>query len=171
MTAIILSVRPSARVAALLCAGALLLAGCDRPPELTETPDPVPPPGSGSPSGSPPAFPVPPSGLPGGAPSGGFGEGIAVDCGGEPDQDELLNLLRAEGMLDSGDEPEVVTGPLCAGGWQYAVVTVPDLDPLQVVTRGEAGDLELVTAGTDVCSVEVRIQAPAGIQDAAACVR
>jgi hypothetical protein len=95
---------------------------------------------------------------------------VAIDCGGQPDQAELLDLLRTEGMLSGDAEAEVVTGPLCAGGWQYSVVRVPDLDPLQVVTRGEPGDLALVTAGTDVCTVEVRIQAPPGIRDAAACV-
>jgi hypothetical protein len=159
-------VRPSARVAALLCAP-VLLAGCGQPPELTESPGPTVP-GPSSPGNSAPSFPTLPPGQPG-SPSTGFGGGVAIDCGGQPDQAELLDLLRTEGMLSGDAEAEVVTGPLCAGGWQYSVVRVPDLDPLQVVTRGEPGDLALVTAGTDVCTVEVRIQAPPGIRDAAAC--
>jgi hypothetical protein len=161
-------VRLSVRVAALLCGPVLLLAGCGRPAELAEPPGPTLT-GPTSPGISAPAFPTLPPGQPG-APTSGFQEGVAISCGGQPDPDELLDLLRAEGILAAGAEAQVVTGPLCAGGWQYAVVSVPDLDPLQVVTRGEPGALELVTAGTDVCTVEIRIEAPPGIRDVAACV-
>ncbi|MPZ27393.1 MAG: hypothetical protein GEV12_13520 [Micromonosporaceae bacterium] len=162
--------RPLARLAALLPVGALLLAGCGPPPGLDD--DPRGPAGSGAPTtgASSPAFPpntaIGPSGGPGLSPA----EGAATDCAGQPDGEEVLDLLRDEEVLGTGAEAEVVEGPLCADTWQYAVVNVPDLDPLQVVTRGEDGDLELVTAGTDVCTVEVRIQAPPGIRDAASCV-
>ena len=157
-----------AGASATLLAGAALLAGCGTPPELDDPAGPTAPPPSSSASGLPPR----PSGAPGlpVTPSAGFGDTVAVSCAGQPDQAELLDLLRDEGLLGAGTEAQVVTGPLCAGDWQYAVVTVPDLDPLQVVTRGEAGALQLVTAGTDVCTPEVRIQAPAGIRQVTACL-
>lgn len=160
--------RPSARLAVLVWVPLLLAAGCGPPPAPDESPGAT---GSGpTPSGSTgPAFPtVPPSRT--GTPTGAFEEGFAIGCGGEPGEDELIGLLRDEGILAASAEVDVVNGPLCSGDWQYLVVSVPDLDPLQVVTRGETGQLELVTAGTDVCTVEVRIQAPAGIRDVAACV-
>jgi hypothetical protein len=151
-----------------LLASATLLAGCGAPPDLDDPAGPTAPPPSGSASGLPPL----PSGAPGlpVTPSAGFGDTVAVSCAGQPDQAELLDLLRAEGLLGADADAQVVTGPLCAGDWQYTVVTVPDLDPLQVVTQGEAGALQLVTAGTDVCTPEVRVQAPGGIRDLAACL-
>jgi hypothetical protein len=160
-------VRPP-RIALLPVAVTLLLAGCGPPPEPPAPPTPVPAP---APTASPaPTFPIqPPTGGPG-LPSGGFGEQFAIDCAGAPDDDAVLAVLRDEGVLEADSDAEVVDGPRCAGTWQYAVVRVADLDPLQVVTRGEPDDLELVTAGTDVCTPEVRIQAPPGIRDAAACV-
>jgi hypothetical protein len=166
---------PLLRTAALLITGALLLTACGAPPELGEDPggEPTPPP---SPASTPPPGlpnPVPPGG-PGTFGPGGFPEEIAISCEsgpGSPEADELLALLRSEGMLAAGVDAEVTEGPLCSGDWQYAVVTVPDRDPLQLVSRGRAGDLELITAGTDVCSVEVRFQAPPGIQGIAACLR
>ena len=161
--------RPSARLTRLLWFGtAVLLASCGSPPGLDNPPGPTtPPPTTPTASPAPPAS-LPP-GLPGATTSPGFGEAVAIDCAGRPGATELVGLLRTEGLLGPDADAQVVTGPLCAGTWQYAVVSVPDLDPLQVVTQGEAGALELVTAGTDVCSVEVRIEAPAGIRDAAAC--
>jgi len=104
-----------------------------------------------------------------GIPSGGFSDQFAVDCGGEPSGEEMIALLVDEEVLDADANARVTDGPRCAGTWQYAVVSVPSLDPLQVVTQGEPDDLELVTAGTDVCTPEVRIQAPQGIRTSAAC--
>jgi hypothetical protein len=49
------------------------------------------------------------------------------------------------------------------------VLAVPNHDPLAVVTKGTPGQLTLVTAGTDVCSIPVRTGAPAGILNAALC--
>jgi len=46
---------------------------------------------------------------------------------------------------------------------------VPNQDPLQVITRGLPTSLQLVTAGTDVCSVSVRATAPAGIRTVTKC--
>lgn len=146
---------------------AALLAGCGPPPQVAPTPDgPLPGPDTpGSPgadqpgpSGTPP--PVTPTPAP----------DEAVGCDGRPDAEQVLTVLRAAGMLDDDADATVVEGPLCAADWQYAVVRVPDLDPLHVVTSGEPDDLELVTAGTDVCTVEVRVHAPRGIRAVASCV-
>jgi hypothetical protein len=154
---------------AALLAGVALLAGCGAPPDLDDPAGPTAPPPSSSASGGLPPLPSGAPGLPV-TPSAGLGDAVAVSCAGQPDQAELLDLLRDEGLLGADTDAQVVTGPLCAGDWQYTVVTVPDLDPLQVVTQGEAGALQLVTAGTDVCTPEVRVQAPAGIRQVAACL-
>jgi hypothetical protein len=148
----------------------VLLAACGRPPEVGESPTPQSPPAT-APATSTVNPTAPGTAIPTVGPSGspGFSEDFAQPCGGEPSDGELLALLRDEGLLDQGSGAEVAEGPLCAGDWQYAVVTVPDLDPLLVVTQGEPDNLELVTAGTDVCTPEVRIQAPPGIRSAAAC--
>jgi hypothetical protein len=64
----------------------------------------------------------------------------------------------------------VTEGPLCAGTWQYTKVSRPDAEPIDVVTRGAADALALVTAGTDACtSGEVRAAAPPGIRSALGC--
>lgn len=154
--------------AAALAVG-LLLAGCGAPPELTEEPAQVPPPGSATPSAtpSPPRSGTP--GLPGTPGPGNFPAEIAIACDGQPGPEELLALLQQEDLLTAGDDAEIVDGPFCSGEWQYAVVTVPDRDPLQVISRGPPDSLELVTAGTDVCTAEVRFQAPEGVQGAAGC--
>jgi hypothetical protein len=148
----------------------LLLGACGRPPEVGAPPSPQAPPAT-APATATASPTAPATALPTDAPTGspGFSEAFAQPCGGEPSEAELLALLRAEGLLDQGTSADVAEGPLCAGDWQYAVVIVPDLDPLLVVTQGEPDNLELVTAGTDVCTPEVRIQAPPGIRSAAAC--
>lgn len=61
----------------------------------------------------------------------------------------------------------VVSGPLCAADWQYTVLDVTGHEQLQVVTRGSGGAPRLVTAGTDVCTVEVRAAGPPGIRNLA----
>jgi hypothetical protein len=161
-------VPPSARLALLLPLAAALLSGCGPPPD---PPDNDPPPPAATPTGTVPVTPGPafPGGGGPGDASPGFGEDVAVSCADEPGDGELLALLRDEDLLGADTDANVVDGPLCAGAWQYAVVSVPNRDPLRVVTRGEPDDLELVTAGTDVCIPEVRIQAPIGIRNAADC--
>lgn len=79
-------------------------------------------------------------------------------------------MLRAKTkLLPKTGTIAVPTGPLCAGTWQYTILTVTGKEPLQVVTQGTPTALKLVTAGTDVCSVEVRTHAPVGIVSAARC--
>lgn len=160
---------PAALVPLLI--GLALAAGCGAPPELTDPPRaPLPVPSSSAsppPSQRPPTFPGE-SGQPTDGPR--FPEEIAMACAGQPGGEEIVETLRASNLLPAGVEAEVVDGPYCSGTWQYAMVSVPDRDPLQVITEGKPGALTLVTVGTDVCTVEVRMLAPAGIRAVAACL-
>lgn len=63
----------------------------------------------------------------------------------------------------------VAEGPFCSGSWQFATVQIAGEDPkdaeqIFVVTTGTPTALKVIEAGTDVCSVEVQTQAPAGIR-------
>jgi hypothetical protein len=156
---------PPAGVAITLAAVAALLAGCGPPPDLAPTPE-APLPGPTTPA--PPTVPVP--SPPGPVPSDTADTSIAVSCAGRPGGSEVLALLRDDDVLPEGTEAAVADGPLCAGDWQFTVVRVPGLDPLQVITSGPPDDLTLVTAGTDVCTIEVLVHAPPGIRSAAGCV-
>jgi hypothetical protein len=158
--------RPLSRPAAALALVVMLAGGCDLPPELQPTPGPLPSP---SPTAAPSPTPPPPTLEPSPTATPGFSQQIAVDCGAQVPDGDIVALLRSAGLLPAGVLATVSNGPLCAGTWQYAVVRVPDREPLQVVTRGAPGALTLVTAGTNVCTVEVRIEAPPGIRTAAAC--
>jgi hypothetical protein len=165
---------------------ACALAGCGAPPpDLTATPAVPAPTGTattlpataGTPSGTaapptllPPLTPRP--AIPTASPTAatGFPEDYAVDCGGRPSGTQVIRLLRREGVVPGGVRTTVDTGPLCAGTWHYTVVTVPGREPLAVVSRGRPSSLRLVTAGTNVCSIPVRTEAPTGIRIAAACL-
>ncbi|MFJ8832872.1 hypothetical protein [Micromonospora aurantiaca] len=143
----------------------LALASCGTPPELRAPPPaaatPVPSASvTAGPSATPtPPVPVLPSTLSPSAPA------AAVPCRGRPSGDRIVALLRGSaGVLPRDVRVTVSTGPLCADGWQYTVLSVTGHEELQVVTRGESGTPRLVTAGTDVCGVEVRTVAPAGIR-------
>ena len=99
-----------------------------------------------------------------------FDEQSAVPCRGVLTGETIISLLRRAGVLPAGTTARVTQGPLCAGDWQYAVVTVADRDPLQVITEGPPSSLTLVAAGTQVCTAEVRVNAPPGIRTTAGCV-
>ncbi|MBM0278810.1 hypothetical protein JM949_27680 [Micromonospora sp. STR1s_6] len=76
-----------------------------------------------------------------------------------------MRLLHGRaGVLPANVRVRVRTGPLCAGEWQFTVLEVTGHEELQVVTRGEPSAPALVTAGTDVCTIEVRATGPAGIR-------
>ena len=160
--------RPVVPLLAPLLAG-LLVAGCGVPPELAEQRRGVPSPRT-VPTETPSPGPIPTmiNPPPPTAPPR-FPEEIAMACAGRPAAEEMVALLRAEGLRPADAKAEVVDGPYCSGSWQYAMVEVSGRDPLQLVTEGEPGDLTLVTVGTDVCTVELRLQAPAGIRSVAAC--
>lgn len=160
------SLTPARTIAILLLAALVPLTGCGAPPELAPLPE-GPLPGltsPGSPTTPTPATPTAPA-----ATRTPADTSVAVDCAGEPDRDEVLALLQDDGMLADATATDV-EGPVCAAGWQFTVVSVTDRDPLQVVTSGPPGNLTLVTAGTDVCTIEVRVHAPPGIRTAAGCV-
>jgi hypothetical protein len=101
----------------------------------------------------------------------GFPDTYAVDCAGRPTGTQVVRVVRRKArLIPAGARVSVETGPLCAGTWQYTVLSMPGREPLAVVTRGRPGDLDLVTAGTNVCSIPVRTEAPTGIRIAAACL-
>ncbi|MGW4464392.1 hypothetical protein [Micromonospora sp. NBC_01796] len=160
-------------VASGLLVGGLALAGCGTPPELRKPPgSELPSPATAHPT--PTGTPVTPgtrTQTPGTwpTPTPLFGENTAVACQGKPTADQVVALLRRSSSgIPRGVQLTVpAPGPLCAGDWQYTVVQVGDRGPWQVVSKGPATALTLVTAGTDVCSIPVRTGAPAGIKTAA----
>jgi hypothetical protein len=99
----------------------------------------------------------------------GFSSRVTVACGGTPTGEQVISLLRRLGVLTAQQRATVTTGPLCAGTWQYTVVSVPAADPMNVVTRGQPTALALVTAGTNPCTAKVRAEAPEGIRSALRC--
>lgn len=153
------------RLLALTVLAALPLAGCGAPPELRQRPAGPTPSATAGPSV--PASPVPSSAAtpplpPPTAPSTGA---VAVACRTGPTGDRVARLVRrSAGILPEGGRVTVRTGPLCADDWQYTVLAVSGYEDLTVVTRGRPESLKLVTAGTDVCTIEVRTGAPTGIR-------
>ncbi|MFV2127732.1 hypothetical protein ACFHWS_24850 [Micromonospora sp. LOL_013] len=162
----------------LLISAALLgvstVAGCGRPPGVdASTADAAPAPAltGTSPPTAPPGTPTPtpanpPSATPSSSPTAdGFPVAVAVDCAGRPTAAQVVALLRrTDGLLPAGAQVSVPVAPRCAGSWQYTVVQIPSREPLQVVTEGSPTSFTLVTAGTDVCVIPVRVVAPAGIR-------
>lgn len=153
---------------AMVSLALVALAACGTPPELRE-PTAAPtgvrsvPPTTGTPTTVPT---LPPTVLPGGLPPAPTTDAgaVAVDCR-TPSPEQVVELVRGRsGVLPADARVRVRTGPLCAADWQYTVLAVTGYEPLQVVTRTRSGVLRLVTAGTDVCDVEVRIAAPPGIR-------
>jgi hypothetical protein len=159
-------------LAVVACAA---LAGCGTPPELRPQPgSSVPQPPSESPSDSSSGEPAidelpPPSPAATASPAPSFAEEYALPCEGNPSSDEIIALARRAGLLPRTGAVTVAKGPVCAGSWQYTIVNVPGKEPLQIVSRGTPDNLTMVTAGTDVCTIQVRTEAPAGIRNAAFC--
>lgn len=99
-----------------------------------------------------------------------FSEGYVVACNGRPSAEQVIAVVRRQPSLLPGNTTVTAkTGPLCAGTWQYTVLVAGDREPLQVVTRGAPGSLTFVTAGTNVCTVDVRAGAPVALLSAANC--
>lgn len=153
------------RPAGALFAGGLALAcwvtaACGVPPELQRShPDNRP---------SPTATATPtPTATPSPTPSPSPSPSALVSCAGSPSQAQVTALLRRSANLPRNARVTFKTGPLCAADWQYSVVEVPDRETLQAVTRGPASALRLVTAGSDVCTIPVRIEAPTPIRTVA----
>ena len=149
------------------------LAGCTPVPSSPARPSAAPQP-SLSPSPTPAVVapppvvvvPVPPAPIP---TTTGPDDRVAVSCAGRPTAARVIALVRSNGMLTGNAPVTVQVGPLCAGSWQYTVLTGTGREPLQVVSRGTPEALQLVAAGTDICSVQVRGQAPPGILSVAQC--
>jgi hypothetical protein len=158
--------RPAARRLSLPAAlsAALVVAGCGAPPELGQSATPLIT-TSATPTATPSATPgvtLPTSAA---VPQPSPSDLVAAACPAGPSGDRVVRLLRGSaGVLPSGVRVRVRSGPLCASDWQYTVLTVSGHEELQVVTRGRPTALELVTAGTDVCSAEVRVAGPPGIR-------
>lgn len=157
-------------LALVALAGLVLSAGCESPggPNAAR---PRPLPSATPPSTRPPTFePPPPTIRPPTTTGPVFSEAFAVGCNGYPTADQVVGVLRrTSGLLPAGASVTVMAQPQCSGEWQFTVVSVPDREPLQVVTKGVPAALQLVTAGTDVCSIPVRTQAPQGIRSLARC--
>ncbi|GGO07381.1 hypothetical protein [Micromonospora parathelypteridis] len=143
------------------------LAGCGAPPELreptaapTRTAAPTTT-GTGTAPATPPAT-APPLGGVTPTPDAGL---VATACRNGPTAERVVQLLRGRaGVLPANVRVQVQTGPLCAADWQFTLVEVTGHEELQVVTRGQPTAPALVTAGTDVCTIEVRATAPAAIR-------
>ncbi|HCT75019.1 MAG TPA: hypothetical protein DGT23_00190 [Micromonosporaceae bacterium] len=155
---------PFTKVGAVLLL--MLLAGCGVPPELQPRPGasvPVPsnpPPTSGAyPPGYTPRATASPAATP-------FPESSPIPCAGRPSAEQVVDLVKRE---TTARPTKAVVTPVCAGNWHYTVLEVPDKEPLQVLTKGDPAALTLVAVGTDVCTVDVRRQAPTGILLAASC--
>ncbi|MGC4765123.1 hypothetical protein ACLQ20_19935 [Micromonospora sp. DT46] len=147
---------------------ALPLAGCGTPPELRR-PAPTTAPTRTALPATPSAAPTPPptTGLPGaGGNTPTVDPGlVAVPCPDGPSGARIVDLVRGRGgVLPNGVRVRVRTGPLCAGEWHYTVLDVTGHETLQVITQGRPGAPRLVTAGTDVCTAEVRAAGPPGIR-------
>jgi hypothetical protein len=94
-----------------------------------------------------------------------FSEFVTVPCGSRVTADQVINLIRGQTEIEPS---RAVTGPLCAGTWQYTELQVPNQDPVQAITASRDG-LKLIAVGTDVCTAEVKLQAPSAIRTAADC--
>ena len=160
---------PRIRIALAVLGALLLAAGCGKPPDLLPPPGvPVP-----SPSGlpEPTRLPLPsPTVTPTPSPKASFSEAYYVPCLGSPSGEQVIAAVRATSrLLPRTGTIAVTTGPLCSGTWQYTILQAPERDPLLVVTKGAPAALTIVTAGSDVCTITIRTQAPPGLIAAASC--
>jgi hypothetical protein len=160
---------PRFRIAIIVIGALLLAAGCDKPPDLQPPPGVPLPSVTASPEPTRLALPsTTVTALPSPKPS--FPELYYVPCLGAPSGEQVVATVRAKTkLLPQTGAIAVTTGPLCSGTWQYTILQAPNRDPLLVVTKGEPAALSIVTAGSDVCSIKVRTQAPAGLLAAASC--
>jgi hypothetical protein len=159
-----------------LALGAVLLAaGCGVPPDLQPKPGVAIPTTQPQPSPTGFGFPQPSastttSASPVPSPVASFPELYYVPCLGRPSGEQVIATVRSKTrLLPRTGTISVTTGPLCSGTWQYTNLLAPNKDPLLVVTKGSPTALTIVTAGSDVCTIGVRTQAPAGLLAAARC--
>jgi hypothetical protein len=148
----------------------ILAGACGAPPDLRSRGNPVPPPSPAASSAPqfPPGYTPEPTASRSVSPSptlSPFPEFTTAPCGPRVTADQVISLVRNTTEIRPS---RAVTGPLCAGTWQYTELQVPNGDPVQAITASRDG-LRLVAVGTDVCTVEVKLQAPSGIRTAAGC--
>ncbi|MEU1605638.1 hypothetical protein ABZ428_20320 [Micromonospora matsumotoense] len=142
----------------------LPFAGCAAPPERRAALPVAPPtPAVTVPPTMPPTLPPLTPTLPSTPPPPAPTAAVATDCAGRPTANRVIGLLRSD-VLPGNVSVRAVEGPLCADGWQYTVLAVSGHEELQAVSREGQGALRLVTAGTDVCSIEVKAVAPPAIR-------
>ena len=72
-------------------------------------------------------------------------------------------------LLEILGAARVHVAPLAAESAGYLLLAVADHEPMQVVTKGPPAELTFVTAGTNVCTVDVRAAAPVALLSAANC--
>ena len=170
--------RTAAAVLAIVSLGCLL-SGCTRsdgdsgpllppvsgPAARSVSPTPV------STPNVPPARTSTPAGSASASPSQQpFSEAYVSQCNGRPTGEQVVAAVRrARPGLPAGNGLTVKVGPLCAGVWQYTVLTVTGSEPLQVMSKGAPAALTVVTVGTDPCTVEVKATAPPALLNAASC--
>jgi hypothetical protein len=93
----------------------------------------------------------------------------APRCGSGPTKEQVLAVVKGRPGVPAADL-KVIDGPFCSKTWQFTIVQIATADanspaePLLVVTNGKPATLKVIEAGTDVCSVKVRSEAPAGIR-------
>lgn len=163
---------PRLRLLVPLALGAVALAaGCGKPPDLQPQPGVPIPTSAPRPSATGRPIPLPSaSQSPTPSPAASFSETYYVACLGRPSGEQVVAAVRAKtNLLPRNGTIGVTTGPLCSGTWQYTILQAPNKDPLLVVTKGTPTALSIVTAGSDVCTITVRTQAPAGLLSAARC--
>lgn len=131
---------------------------------------PVPSPVETSTPAFPPGYTPEPTAIPGRSVSPSpslspFSEFVTVPCGSRVTADQVMNVIRNQTQIRPS---RATNGPLCAGTWQFTELQVPGGDPVQAVTVTRDG-LKLVSVGTEVCTAEVKLQAPSAIRTAAGC--
>jgi hypothetical protein len=91
----------------------------------------------------------------------GFSDQYVTYCNGRPTGEQVIAAVRlTRSNLPPGGGVSVQKQPVCSGVWQYTVLNVADSEPLRVITKGSPSALVVVTAGTDPCTAEVRVNAP-----------
>jgi hypothetical protein len=89
-------------------------------------------------------------------------------CTGQPTGAEIL--AEVTGMQGIPSEPlRIFEGPFCSGTWSFTTLEVSGMsedqvDPLMVIATGKGSTLEVLAAGSDVCTDPVRLGAPPGIR-------
>nr|BFE67034.1 hypothetical protein GCM10020092_003350 [Actinoplanes digitatis] len=93
----------------------------------------------------------------------------APKCVNGPSGQQVLTAVKGRPGVPA-TELKVIDGPFCAKSWQFTIVQIAEADsdtpaePLLVVTKGSPATIKVIEAGTDVCSIKVRTEAPTGIR-------